>query len=122
VIVDNWKITGVVDWCEACIGDAAFDVAWSNLILFSGGFERLSEPFVEAYKRHSGRELKNLLFYEVTAGLRQFCDLLRLKETGALSLEKRPDAAVLYDFDKELAKTESFIRRRTGIDLSSFLR
>lgn len=122
VMVDGNRITGLLDWCEVCVGDPAFDVAWSNLLLLGESFETFCDPFVKAYKRQSGRELQNLTFYEVAAGIRQFCDLLRMKEAGAASLGKHSDAAELYNLEKELALTGSFLHRRTGIDLGCFLR
>ncbi len=119
VMVSKGKIVALLDWCEACPGDAALDVGWSNLLLHMGDAGEVIDAFVTEYKRHSGRELKNLTFYEVVAGCRQLFDLLTLREGGALELAKRSDAAALYDVNQEIPRTASFIYQRTGIDTSS---
>jgi aminoglycoside phosphotransferase (APT) family kinase protein len=121
VLVDNDRIIAVLDWCEARTGEAAFEVAWANLILHTAGGDDLIEPFVSAYKRHSGRRLENLTSCEVLSGLRQLSDILRLRDAGALSLNKRADAAALVDIGREMMRTINFIEPRTGIDLHSFL-
>jgi aminoglycoside phosphotransferase (APT) family kinase protein len=120
ILVNNDRIVALLDWCEARKGDAAFDVAWTSLILFDTGEEELIDPFVSAYRRHSRSELENLAAYEVLAGLRQLSDLLILKEAGAHASEKRPDAAGLFNINEDVRKAAEFIQRRTAIDLSFF--
>jgi len=119
VMVSEGKIVALLDWCEACPGDAALDVGWSNLLFHMRDAGEVIDAFVTEYKRHSGRELNNLTFYEVVAGCRQLFDLLAVREGRSLELDKRPDAADLVDVNTELAKTVNFIYQRTGIDISS---
>ena len=120
VMVRRGKIVAVLDWCEACPGDAALDVGWVDLKLHEGDVAgETIDAFVTEYKRHSGRELNNLTFFEVVAGCRQLYDLLALREGKALELNKRSDAGALYDVNAEIAKTASFIYQRTGVDISS---
>jgi len=119
VMVRRGKIVAVLDWCDACYGDAAFDVGWATLLYHMRDAAGDIDVFVTEYKRHSGRELKILTFYEVVAGVRRLFDLLLLREGGASEAGKRPDAGDLYDVNTEIAKTASFIYQRTGIDTSS---
>ena len=117
VMVRRGKIVAVLDWCEACLGDAAFDVGWANLLFHLRNAAGDTDVFVAKYKRHSGRELKDLAFYEVAAGLRRLSDLLIIRE--GKDLNRPPEAAALFDVSLETAKTASFIYQRTGIDVSS---
>jgi len=119
VMVRRGKIVAVLDWCEACLGDAAFDVGWANLLFHLRDAAEDTDVFVAEYKRHSGRELKDLAFYEVVAGLRWLFDLLVLREGGPVESNRPPEATALFNIGQEIAKTARFIYQRTGIDVSS---
>ncbi len=119
IMVNEDDMVATLDWAEARIGDPAFDVAWTSLILGNTGEENLMEPFIYAYKRYSGRDLENLASYGVIASVRQLSDLIVLKEAGAHASGKRSDAAKLFDLNTEIRKAAEFIQERTDIDLSA---
>ncbi len=62
VIVSNGRYV-IVDWGEASIGDAAFDVAWTYHKLRLGRATTktdLGEQFVRRYEKYNGQRLANL--------------------------------------------------------------
>ena len=119
VMVNGDRIVALIDWAEACLGDATFDVAWSNMLFYNGGAGDIIDLFVREYKRFSGRVLKNLAFFEVSAACRQLFDLIAIKEGRALDLNKPIEVAALYDVNKEMSKTISYIYQKTRIDIGS---
>jgi len=70
VLVQNGEIVAVVDWEVVKIGDAAFDVAHLPLFLKmtntpSEQLSNLVDTFLQHYQNTTGRELKNLDYYQV---------------------------------------------------------
>ena len=117
VMVRRGTIVAVLDWCDACPGDAALDVGWANLLFHMRDAAGDTDVFLTEYKRHSGRELKNLTFYEVVAGCKALFDLLTLRE--GKDSNRPPEAIARWDVTQEIPKLASFIYQRTGIDISS---
>ncbi|UCG70923.1 MAG: phosphotransferase family protein [Thermoplasmata archaeon] len=115
VMVDGNRITAVIDWGEARIGDATIDVTWASLIVAILCIPGLDKAFIEEYRQKSGRQLKNLTFYEVMAGARRLGEYITLKDGRALDMSKRPDVEVHESIPSD------FIMERTGIDISSLL-
>lgn len=70
VLVQSGKIVAIVDWEAVSIGDAAFDVAEVPLVLRiinvpNEQLGKLVETFLEHYQDRTGRELRNLDYYQV---------------------------------------------------------
>ena len=62
----------VVDWGEASVGDAAYDVAWTYHKLRLGRENTkvdLGEYFVQCYEKHVGQKLVNLQFFKDTVAI-----------------------------------------------------
>lgn len=86
VLVQNGQVSGVLDWPNALIGDAAFDVAATRLILrfvppgLAAGpplswLARIGQPilarrYLAGYRRQRPIEPARLAYYEVAATLR----------------------------------------------------
>ena len=119
VMIYRGKIVALIDWADARLGDAAFDVAWSNMLFHYSGAGDIVDLFVREYKRFSGRTLKNLAFFEIAAACRQLFDLIALKEGRMLDLNKPAEAAILYNVSEDMAKTIGYIYQKTGIDIGS---
>ncbi len=119
IMVNKGKIVALIDWAEACLGDATFDVAWSKMLFHKTGAGDIVDLFVREYKLCSGRILKDLDFFEVLAACRQLFDLIAVKEGRIVDLNKPAEAAALYDVNKEMAETISYIYQKTGIDIGS---
>jgi len=70
-LVRDGKLVAVVDWDDALVGDAAYDVPQVPLFLkvvhtLSGGrLGDLSEVFLKGYRSAARKELKNLDYYSI---------------------------------------------------------
>lgn len=84
ILTENGRVTGVIDWPNALVGPAAFDVATTLTIL---RFTQPAEPslalriaslargllvrrYIATYKRLSGADLRHLDYYEALACMR----------------------------------------------------
>ncbi len=81
-LYDDGKITALIDWEFAHIGDPADDMAWLEFrILRDGGSQQLADDVIAHYVAISGHEVQpNIRYYRCLV-------LLRCAVTAALSLE-----------------------------------
>ncbi len=73
ILVENDRITGVVDWSELTIADPAVDVAWTHMILStaSQGSPELGTHFLNAYMRRNPSVRPTLSFWQIFAACRR---------------------------------------------------
>ena len=70
VLWDGDRISAVVDWEEAALGDPAIDVAYCRMDIVLRGLPDAAEEFLRAYESAAGSPLKNLGFWELAAAAR----------------------------------------------------
>ncbi|HLF77390.1 MAG TPA: phosphotransferase [Dehalococcoidia bacterium] len=63
------RLSGIVDWPEACLGDPAYDVAQCRLDLVISHGTEVADAFRDAYEKTSGNKLGNLDFFDLERGL-----------------------------------------------------
>lgn len=81
VIIDNDKVTGIIDWNEFGYGDFLYDVAWL-------GFWTKKSNFVKKYKNFMDEKANTLPFYEERIKCHQlFIGLTALGIYSAIDLE-----------------------------------
>jgi aminoglycoside phosphotransferase (APT) family kinase protein len=64
------KLTGVIDWTDAELGDPRTDVSQCRLDLIVSHGEEAGDAFVEAYQRLAPKPLPDLWFFDLYRGLR----------------------------------------------------
>jgi aminoglycoside phosphotransferase (APT) family kinase protein len=67
VLWDGDRISAVVDWEEAALGDPAIDEAYCGMDIALRGMPQAADEFLRAYESAVGRPLKNLGFWELAA-------------------------------------------------------
>ncbi len=70
VLWEGDRISAVVDWEEAALGDPAIDVAYCRMDIVLRGLERAADEFLRAYEAEAGRPAANLAFWELAAAAR----------------------------------------------------
>ncbi len=79
VHVDYWpgnilwegdRISAVVDWEEAALGDPAIDVAYCRMDIILRGYFEAADEFLQAYEAAAGRPVQNLGLWELAAAAR----------------------------------------------------
>ena len=70
ILWDGGRISAVVDWEEAALGDPAIDVAYCRMDILLRGFHKAADEFLHAYENAVGHRLKNLCFWELAAAAR----------------------------------------------------
>ncbi|MBN2334565.1 phosphotransferase [Candidatus Bathyarchaeota archaeon] len=110
----------VIDWSAAKIGDYREDLAWSLLLYTTFGGDAYRPMILNQYQRISGRETKDIRFFEVLAALRRVTDLaLTVKGSGGAGL--KPGAAELMRTHIEhYRRVHDFLEARTGLRLAEF--
>jgi Ser/Thr protein kinase RdoA (MazF antagonist) len=63
------KLSGIVDWPEACLGDAAYDVAQCRLDLVISHEPEIADQFTDAYMTATSDPLTNLTLFDLERGL-----------------------------------------------------
>jgi len=129
VLVQDGRVTGVLDWPNALIGDAAFDVASTRLILrfvppaLAAGpplswLARLGQPvlarrYLAGYRRQRPIEPARLAYYEVAAALRA---LVRAGESRRRAASAPAPSAL--DRSPYAARLAAHARRVCGVDVT----
>jgi aminoglycoside phosphotransferase (APT) family kinase protein len=80
------EISGVLDWEEAAYGDPAIDVAYARMNLILMGAPDAAEEFLRVYEFETGRQIKNLGFWELAASVRPMIDPVDWKVTATTGL------------------------------------
>src|SRR6266498_2093434 len=77
------EISAVLDWEEAAYGDPAVDVAYARMNMVLMGLPDAADEFLRTYESQTGREIKNLGFWELAASVRPMIDPVGWKVAGA---------------------------------------
>ncbi|HET9906310.1 MAG TPA: phosphotransferase [Anaerolineales bacterium] len=79
------EISAVLDWEEASYGDPAVDVGYAlmNIVLMDA--PDAADEFLSVYEAEMGRQIKNLVFWELAASVRPMTDPVdwNVHETGS---------------------------------------
>lgn len=67
---DGDRISAVVDWEEAALGDPAIDVAYCCMDLALRGLPQAIEAFLQTYEAAAGHPVANLGFWQLAAAVR----------------------------------------------------
>ena len=70
VLWHRGHVSAVVDWDFASYGDPAIDVAYFRMNMYLRGIKPAADIFLGRYEEVSGRDLKNLGFWEIVAAAR----------------------------------------------------
>ncbi len=70
VLWDGDRISAVVDWEEAALGDPAIDVAYCCMDIVLKGLFNAAEEFLHVYEAAAGHPLANLAFWRLAAAAR----------------------------------------------------
>jgi aminoglycoside phosphotransferase (APT) family kinase protein len=109
ILVDGGRVTGVLDWPNAIVADAAYDVAATRVILayapvdlaglpvaarwLARGARRLMvHRYVSGYRARKALDARALSYYEVAACMRA---LVRVAETRVAGTAQTPERARL---------------------------
>ena len=68
------EISAVIDWEEAAYGDPAVDAGYAAMNMVLMGLPEAADEFIKAYEAQTGRELRNLGFWELAAAVRPMID------------------------------------------------
>jgi aminoglycoside phosphotransferase (APT) family kinase protein len=68
------RLTGIVDWQIAAIGDPRYDVAYCRQDLFLFASDRAARTFTRAYEVAIGRSLTDMWFWDLSASLRPLAE------------------------------------------------
>ncbi|SCW53355.1 Phosphotransferase enzyme family protein [Paenibacillus tianmuensis] len=69
-ILDNQGKYTIIDWTNAQLGDARYDLAWSSFLIHIYNGEMLASAFRNAYLAHREFETEEMLRFEAIACLR----------------------------------------------------
>ena len=106
----------VIDWTNADITDARFDLAWSLMLIESYKGEKWRSRVQAEYERQAGRPLVGMDFFDAYACLRRLFSVAVSLKAGAGALGMRPGAEQLMKAQREPLKiVASRLQRLTGL-------
>jgi len=86
IMVKGDRLSGILDWNDAIVGEAQADVALFSLLMEAAGYPEFAETFVAAYRQVSGIPLGEIDFYFTVLAVQKFIQIPlqenQLKETG----------------------------------------
>ena len=86
ILVKGDRLSGIIDWNDAIVGEAQADVALFSLLIEAAGYPELAEAFIAAYRQVSGLLLGEIDFYVAILSIQKFIQIplqeRQLKETG----------------------------------------
>lgn len=133
VIVRGLSVTGVIDWCNADLGDRHFDAAMSSVILSTSVFDEprwmrdnvagnslrrlFTALYLPLYHALAGLELERLRFYQGLAAMLRLSMLATMRLGGSEGLGFRAQAVdeVSPSLLRVLAR---YARKKTGAPLT----
>jgi len=88
LLVNGGRLSGILDWNDAIVGEAQVDVALFSLTTEAYGYPTLAKDFIAAYKETSGLPLREIDFYTTALAIQKFIQIplqeRQMKETGQL--------------------------------------
>ena len=111
----------VLDWTQATPGDYRADLAWTMLLMSTYGPPETRDIILERYERVSGKETRDIEFFDVIASARRLLSVAASLSMGAEQLGMRSGAEeMMRDDSGHLRKVYGLFRQRTGIELPEF--
>jgi aminoglycoside phosphotransferase (APT) family kinase protein len=108
----------VLDWTSAIPGDYRADLAWTVLLMGTYGPQEVRDEILERYERVSGKETRNIEFFDVIVCARRLLSVAASVSAGAEQLGMRPGAEeMMRESAGHLRKVYGLLRQRTGIEL-----
>ena len=108
----------VIDWAGCTIGDFREDLCWTGLLAGTFIDEALRQEVYDSYAKYSTRELLNLTYFEVFAGLRRLADVAVTLRAGASARGMRPEALTEMENNRlHYSNVISRVKNVTGLDL-----
>ena len=120
LLVSDGRLSGILDWNDAIVGEAQVDVALFSLTTEAYGYPALANEFISAYKETSGLSLGEIDFYTTALAIQKFIQISlqerQMKETG--QLEKAELMGLLRSrLERNLAK---IIEENTELNVYGF--
>ena len=113
----------VLDWTQATPGDYRADLAWTMLLMSTYGPSEMRDIILERYERVSGKETRDIEFFDVIATARRLLSVATSLSMGAEQLGMRSGAEEMMKGDSgHLHKVYERFKQRTSIKLPEFER
>jgi aminoglycoside phosphotransferase (APT) family kinase protein len=129
VLVKGLRVTGVIDWANAAIGDRHFDAATTAVIMSTSAMEHprwmrdnvagnnlrrtFNALYLAAYHATSPMELRRLRYYQGLAGALRLSMLGMMRVRGPQSVGFRP-GAISEVTPSVLRLLSGYVARKTG--------
>jgi len=111
----------VLDWTAAMPGDYRSDFAWTMLLMSTFNDPALRDTILHAYEEISGKEVKDIEFFEVLAIGRRLMDVSVSFAVGAEKLGMRAGAVEMMSRSSDhLHRVYELLNERTGLRLTEF--
>ena len=108
----------VLDWTQAAPGDYRADLAWTLLLMGTYGTQEVRDAILESYERVSGKETRDIEFFDVIAAARRLLSVAASMSAGAEKLGMRSGAEeMMRESAGHLRRVYGLLRQRTGIEL-----
>ena len=130
VIVEGFRVTGVIDWANAAIGDRHFDAATTAVILSTSAMEHprwmrdnvagnnlrrtFNALYLALYHAAAPMELRRLRYYQGVAGALRLSMLGMMRVRGPQSVGFSP-AAINEVTPSVLQLLSGYVARKTGV-------
>ncbi|MCW3978749.1 MAG: phosphotransferase family protein [Candidatus Bathyarchaeota archaeon] len=111
----------VLDWTAAMAGDYRADLAWTVLLMSTYDDPAFRDMILESYEEASGREIRDIEFFDVLAIGRRILDVSSSFAAGAEQVGLRAGALeMMRESSDHLHKVYELLKERTGLRLPEF--
>ena len=111
----------VLDWTAAMAGDYRADLAWTLLLMSTYDDPTFRDIILESYEEASGREIRDIEFFDVLAIGRRILDVSSSFAAGAEQVGLRAGALeMMRGSSDHLHKVYELLKERTGLRLPEF--
>ena len=111
----------VIDWTGAMPGDYRSDLAWTMLLMSTFNDPAFRDTILHAYEEISGKEVKDIEFFEVLAIGRRLMDVSVSFAVGAEQLGMRAGAVEMMSQSSDhLHRVYELLNEKTGLRLTEF--
>jgi aminoglycoside phosphotransferase (APT) family kinase protein len=111
----------VLDWTGAMPGDYRSDLAWTMLLMSTFNDPALRDTILHTYEEISGKEVKDIEFFEVLAIGRRLMDVSVSFAVGAEQLGMRAGAVEMMSRSSDhLHRVYELLNERTGLRIPEF--
>jgi aminoglycoside phosphotransferase (APT) family kinase protein len=111
----------VLDWTAAMAGDYRADLAWTVLLMSTYDDPAFRDLILESYEEASGREIRDIEFFDILAIGRRIMDVSSSFAVGAEQAGLRAGALeMMRESSDHLHKVYELLKERTGLRLPEF--